>query len=55
MTPEMNWSNVDIDHVKAICLFDASKDEELREVFNWRNTEPLLKQIRHKKVQNLIS
>ena len=27
MTPEMNWSNIEIDHVKAICLFDVSKDE----------------------------
>ena len=44
MTPEMNWSNIEIDHVKAICLFDVSKDEELREAFNWKNTQPLLKQ-----------
>ena len=43
MTPEMNWSNIEIDHVKAICLFDLSKDEELREAFNWKNTQPLLK------------
>ena len=34
MTPEMNWSNIEIDHVEAICLFDVSKDEELREAFN---------------------
>ena len=40
MTPEMNWSNIEIDHVKAICLFDVSKDEELREAFNWKNTQP---------------
>ena len=44
MTPEMNWSNIAIDHVKAICLFDVTKDEELKEAFNWRNTQPLLKQ-----------
>ena len=43
-TPEMNWSNIEIDHVKPICLFDVSKDEELREAFNWKNTQPLLKQ-----------
>ena len=30
-TPEMNWSNIDIDHVKPICLFDVFKDDELRE------------------------
>ena len=27
LTPEMNWSNIDIDYVKAICLFDLFKDE----------------------------
>ena len=43
MTLEMNWSNIEIDHVKAICLFDVSKDEDLRETFNWKNTQPLLK------------
>ena len=25
-TPEMNWSNIEVDQVKAICLFDLSKD-----------------------------
>ena len=44
MTPEMNWSNIEIDHVKAICIFDVIKDEELKEAFNWKNTQPLLKQ-----------
>ena len=43
MTPEMNWQIIDIDHVKAISLFDVSEDEELRETFNWKNTQPLLK------------
>ena len=42
-TPEMDWSNIEIDHVKAICLFDLSKDEELKKAFNWNNTQPLLK------------
>ena len=44
MTPEMNWSNIKIDHVKPICLFDLSKDEYLKESFSWKNTQPLLKQ-----------
>ena len=44
MTPGMDWSNIEIDHVKAICLFDVSKDDELKEAFNWGNTQPLLKQ-----------
>ena len=42
-TPEMNWSNIEIDHVKRICMFDVIKDEELREAFNWKNNQPLLK------------
>ena len=41
-TPEMNWSNTEIDHVKAICSFDLSKDEELKEVFSWKKTQPFL-------------
>ena len=43
-TPEMNWLNIEIDHVKAICLFNVSDDEQLKEAFNWKNTQPLLKQ-----------
>ena len=45
MTPETNWSYIEIDHLKAFCLFDVSKDEELREAFNWKNTQPLLKEV----------
>ena len=36
MPPEMNWLNIEIDQVKAICMFDASKDEELKETLNWK-------------------
>ena len=43
VTPNMTWDNIEIDHVKAICMFDATKDEELKEAFNWENTQPLLK------------
>ena len=43
-TPEINWTNIEIDHVKAISLFDVSKNEELKESFSWKNTQPLLKQ-----------
>ena len=43
MTSEMNQSNIEIDHIKASCMFDVSKDEELREAFNWENTQHLLK------------
>ena len=48
-TPEKNWSNIEIDHVKAICLFDISNDEELKLAFSWKNTQPLLKQDHQKK------
>ena len=42
MTPEMNWSNIEIDHIKPICMFDVTKDEQLKEAFSWKNTQPLL-------------
>ena len=44
MTPEMNWSNIEIDHVKPICMFDVTKDKELKEAFSWKNTQPLVKE-----------
>ena len=44
MAPEMNWSNIENDHVKPIRLFDISDDEQIKEAFNWKNTQPLLKQ-----------
>ena len=42
MSPEMNWSNMHMDHVKPILSFDVSKVEKLK-AFNWKNTQPLLK------------
>ena len=33
-TPEMNWKNIEIYHVKSICMFDVIKDGELKETFN---------------------
>ena len=40
-TPEMNWGYIEIDHIKPICMFEISKEEELKEAFNWKNTQPL--------------
>ena len=40
---EMNWSNTEVDHIKPICMFDVSKEEELKEASFWKNTQPLLK------------
>ena len=45
----MNWSTVEIDHVKPISMFDASDDEELKFAFNWKNTQTLLEEIHSKK------
>ena len=48
-TPEMNWDNIEIDQVKPIFMFDSSKDEELKEIFSWKNTKPLLKEVHSQK------
>ena len=55
MTPEMNGSDIEMDHVKAICMFDVSKDEELREAFCWKNTQLLLEKDRQYKGKKLFS
>ena len=54
MTLDMNWTNIDINHVKPLCLFDVSKDEELKEAINWKNTQPLLKNDHHQKSTKFI-
>ena len=45
----MNWTNIVIDHVKPICMFDVTKDEELKEAFNWKNTQTLFKEVHQQK------
>ena len=45
MIPEMNWSNIEIDHVKPICILNISDVEEIKLAFNWKNTQPLLKEV----------
>ena len=49
LTPEMNWKDIDIDHARHTPSIDISNDRELKESFNWKNTQPPLKQIGHKK------
>ena len=49
MTFDMTWDNIEVDHVKPICTFDISKNEELREALIWKNTRPLLKKIHQHK------
>ena len=50
LTPEMNLSNIEIDHVKPICMFDVTKDEKFGETFCWKNTQSLLKKDHQYKV-----
>ena len=45
----MNWLNIEIDHMRPSSLFDMSDDDQLREVFIWRNTQHLLKEIHRQK------
>ena len=33
MTPDMIWANIVIDHLRPICLFGVSNNNELKEVF----------------------
>ena len=54
-TPELKSSNCENDHVKPICLFDVFKDEELRDEFNRKNTQPLIEQVHKQKEPNFIS
>ena len=54
MTPDINWSTIEIDHVKPICWFDISKDEELKKAFSWKNTQPLLKYDHHLKATKFV-
>ena len=45
MSPEMNWSNIEYDHVKRFSIFDVSKGGGLREAFIWTTPQSLLKQV----------
>ena len=54
-TTEMNWGNIEIEHVKAISLFDVSKEEELRKASIGEIHRPYLSKIIRKRGLNLIS
>ena len=54
MTPDMNWNILEIDLVKLICTFNISKDVELKDPFNWKNNQPLLKEIQSQKSTKFI-
>ena len=55
ITPEMNWTEIEIDHVKPIFRFDLSKDEELKEVFGLKKHNHYLNKIISLREQILIS
>ena len=42
MTPEMIWTNIEIDHVEAICSFDISKEAILKHQHNDMNFSTVL-------------
>ena len=54
MTPGKNWFNIQIDHEKPISMFDVSYDGKLRLTFDWKNTQPLLKEIHAEKGTKFI-
>ena len=37
-----NWCNIEIDHVKPVCMFDLSNNNELKEASNWKNIQSVL-------------
>ena len=43
-TPEKNWSNIEIDQAEPVTSFDTSKDNGLRQAFNWKDTQTPLKE-----------
>ena len=49
LTPDMNWKNMDIDHLKPSSSFDIANDEELKKAFSWKITQPLLKHVHQQK------
>ena len=54
MASDITWDNFGIDHVKPICMFDISIEEELKDAFNWKNTQPLSKQDLQQKRSNYM-
>ena len=46
----MNWSNIDIDHVKLVCSYDISNKDELKEAFCWKfSAQQFLKEVHSQK------
>ena len=47
--PEIYCSIIDIHHLRPISSFDISDDEQLEEAFDWKSTQPFLKEVRSQK------
>ena len=43
MSPKMNWNNIHIDYIEPNGSFDIFRDEDLRDEYNWKNIQPLIK------------
>jgi len=58
-TPDMSWDNYgeywEIDHIKPIDAFDLNHEEQLYEVFNYTNTQPLKKEENREKSNRYLS
>ena len=52
MGPEMNWSNIEFNHVVPLSSIDVSKDEGLRKCFSYTNAQSLLKKFGFRNVEN---
>ena len=42
MTPNMNWDNIHLDHVRPLSSFDLKDIEQLKEASHYTNIQPLL-------------
>ena len=45
----MTCAKIEIDQVKPFCLLGMSKNDDLKEVVNWKKTETLLKEFHQQK------
>ena len=56
ISPEMNCCIIHDDYIRPLPSFFVSKEEELKQGFNWKNTQlPLKKKTISKRVEKLIS
>ena len=54
MNPDLKWSNIQTDRAKPSVSIDVSKDEEIKEAFNWKNTQLILERTILKKAKKVI-